>query len=162
LVICYRRQTLRASERGRAPRPFDCIQTQHINAKPLSTRNLHSLFDMAWSKTTRITVMLAIDAAFFILELGVGVAVGSLALMADAFHMVRKTSSSLADTAFDADFDLAERYHISRRRTMGCESVSESLNRQVLFRSWYTLNCSPAAFANHSIVATSRNPWCFL
>ena len=36
--------------------------------------------------------MLAIDAAFFILELGVGLAVGSLALMADAFHMVRKTS----------------------------------------------------------------------
>lgn len=33
--------------------------------------------------------MLAIDATFFILELGVGVAVGSLALMADAFHMVR-------------------------------------------------------------------------
>lgn len=32
--------------------------------------------------------MLAIDATFFILELGVGVAVGSLALMADAFHML--------------------------------------------------------------------------
>ena len=34
--------------------------------------------------------MLAIDAAFFVLELGVGLLVGSLALMADAFHMVRK------------------------------------------------------------------------
>ena len=33
--------------------------------------------------------MLAIDAAFFLLELGVGLVVGSLALMADAFHMVR-------------------------------------------------------------------------
>jgi hypothetical protein len=33
--------------------------------------------------------MLAIDAAFFVLELGVGLVVGSLALMADAFHMVR-------------------------------------------------------------------------
>jgi len=32
--------------------------------------------------------MLAIDAAFFVLELGVGLVVGSLALMADAFHMV--------------------------------------------------------------------------
>lgn len=32
--------------------------------------------------------MLAIDAAFFVLELGVGLWVGSLALMADAFHMV--------------------------------------------------------------------------
>jgi zinc transporter 1 len=36
--------------------------------------------------------MLAIDAAFFVLELGVGLLVGSLALMADAFHMVRKTT----------------------------------------------------------------------
>ena len=43
---------------------------------------------MAWSKSTRIIVMLAIDAAFFVLELGVGLTVGSLALMADAFHMV--------------------------------------------------------------------------
>ncbi|KAE8448548.1 hypothetical protein EG329_009429 [Mollisiaceae sp. DMI_Dod_QoI] len=43
---------------------------------------------MAWSKSTRITVMLAIDAAFFVLELGVGLVVGSLALMADAFHML--------------------------------------------------------------------------
>jgi Co/Zn/Cd efflux system component len=49
-------------------------------------------FKMAWSKSTRITIMLAIDAAFFVLELGVGLLVGSLALMADAFHMVRKTS----------------------------------------------------------------------
>lgn len=44
---------------------------------------------MAWSKSTRITVMLVIDVAFFLLELGVGLVVGSLALMADAFHMVR-------------------------------------------------------------------------
>ena len=33
--------------------------------------------------------MLVIDIAFFLLELGVGLVVGSLALMADAFHMVR-------------------------------------------------------------------------
>ncbi|KAK3082153.1 hypothetical protein LTS18_001993 [Coniosporium uncinatum] len=43
---------------------------------------------MAWSKSNRISVMLAIDAAFFLLELGVGMVVGSLALMADAFHML--------------------------------------------------------------------------
>jgi zinc transporter 1 len=43
---------------------------------------------MAWSKSTRITVMLVIDITFFLLELGVGLVVGSLALMADAFHMV--------------------------------------------------------------------------
>ena len=43
---------------------------------------------MAWSKTTRIKVMLAIDILFFVIELSVGFAVHSLALMADAFHMV--------------------------------------------------------------------------
>ena len=32
--------------------------------------------------------MLGIDVAFFILELAVGLIVSSLALMADAFHMV--------------------------------------------------------------------------
>lgn len=44
---------------------------------------------MGWSKSTRIKVMLVIDILFFLLELGVGFAVHSLALMADAFHMVR-------------------------------------------------------------------------
>lgn len=48
--------------------------------------------DMAWSKTTRIKVMLAIDILFFFIELTVGFAVHSLALMADAFHMVRPFS----------------------------------------------------------------------
>lgn len=43
---------------------------------------------MGWSKSTRIKVMLALDTVFFLLELGVGFAVHSLALMADAFHMV--------------------------------------------------------------------------
>ena len=51
---------------------------------------------MAWSKSTRIKVMLAIDIMFFLLELGVGFAVHSLALMADAFHMV---SSAYGDIA---------------------------------------------------------------
>ena len=49
---------------------------------------------MAWSKSTRIKVMLVIDVMFFLLELGVGFAVHSLALMADAFHMVRPLESS--------------------------------------------------------------------
>jgi solute carrier family 30 (zinc transporter), member 1 len=43
---------------------------------------------MAWSKTTRISIMLAIDIAFFLVELISGFAVHSLALMADAFHML--------------------------------------------------------------------------
>lgn len=44
---------------------------------------------MGWSKSTRIKVMLVLDTVFFLLELGTGFAVHSLALMADAFHMVR-------------------------------------------------------------------------
>ncbi|KAI2616077.1 cation efflux protein [Hypoxylon sp. NC1633] len=43
---------------------------------------------MAWSKTTRISIMLAIDVAFFLVELISGFMVHSLALMADAFHML--------------------------------------------------------------------------
>ncbi|KAI0857496.1 cation efflux protein [Xylaria cubensis] len=43
---------------------------------------------MAWSKTTRISIMLAIDIAFFLVELISGFLVHSLALMADAFHML--------------------------------------------------------------------------
>lgn len=50
---------------------------------------------MAWSKTTRISVMLAIDIAFFLLELTVGFVVHSLALMADAFHMLNDIISLL-------------------------------------------------------------------
>ncbi|KAH8899449.1 cation efflux protein [Thozetella sp. PMI_491] len=43
---------------------------------------------MAWSKSTRISIMLGIDILFFLLELTVGFMVHSLALMADAFHML--------------------------------------------------------------------------
>ncbi|KFY88139.1 hypothetical protein V500_06535 [Pseudogymnoascus sp. VKM F-4518 (FW-2643)] len=50
---------------------------------------------MAWTKSTRIIVMLVIDVAFFVLELGVGIWVGSLALMADAFHMLNDIISLL-------------------------------------------------------------------
>ncbi|KAI0021184.1 cation efflux protein [Xylariomycetidae sp. FL0641] len=43
---------------------------------------------MAWSKTTRISIMLGIDIVFFLVELVSGFLVHSLALMADAFHML--------------------------------------------------------------------------
>lgn len=47
----------------------------------------------AWSKSTRIKVMLVIDTAFFLLELIAGFLAHSLALTADAFHMVRCPSN---------------------------------------------------------------------
>ncbi|KAL7821915.1 cation efflux protein [Trichoderma gracile] len=43
---------------------------------------------LAWSKSTRIKVMIAIDTAFFLLELICGFLAHSLALTADAFHML--------------------------------------------------------------------------
>ncbi|WKT54110.1 Cation efflux protein [Fusarium oxysporum f. sp. vasinfectum] len=43
---------------------------------------------MAWSKSTRIKVMIAIDTAFFLVEIVSGFLARSLALMADAFHML--------------------------------------------------------------------------
>ncbi|KAK8072568.1 hypothetical protein PG996_005916 [Apiospora saccharicola] len=50
---------------------------------------------MAWSKSTRIGIMLAIDVVFFLLELISGFIVGSLALQADAFHMLNDIISLL-------------------------------------------------------------------
>lgn len=48
---------------------------------------------MGLSKSTRISILLAIDSAFFLLELTVGYAVHSLALVADAFHMLNDVLS---------------------------------------------------------------------
>lgn len=48
---------------------------------------------MAPSKSTRIIILLAIDSAFFLLELIVGSAVHSLALVADSFHMLNDVLS---------------------------------------------------------------------
>lgn len=48
---------------------------------------------MAFSKSTRIIILLVIDTMFFLLELSVGYAVHSLALIADAFHMLKNVLS---------------------------------------------------------------------
>jgi zinc transporter 1 len=48
---------------------------------------------MGLSKSTRIMILLGIDSAFFLLELIVGYAVHSLALVADSFHMVSPSAS---------------------------------------------------------------------
>ncbi|KAF2847917.1 zinc/cadmium resistance protein-like protein [Plenodomus tracheiphilus IPT5] len=50
---------------------------------------------MGLSKSTRIMILLAIDTAFFFLELIVGYAVHSLALVADSFHMLNDVISLL-------------------------------------------------------------------
>ena len=48
---------------------------------------------MALSKSTRILILLAIDSAFFLVELITGYAVHSLALVADSFHMLNDVLS---------------------------------------------------------------------
>ncbi len=48
---------------------------------------------MALSKSTRILILIGINTAFFLLELIVGSAVHSLALVADAFHMLNDVFS---------------------------------------------------------------------
>ncbi|THV04871.1 cation efflux protein [Dendrothele bispora CBS 962.96] len=48
---------------------------------------------MAISRATRISILLAIDVVFFFVELIVGYAVGSLALVADSFHMLNDVMS---------------------------------------------------------------------
>ncbi|CAK7220741.1 Zinc resistance conferring protein [Sporothrix curviconia] len=42
----------------------------------------------SWSKKTRISIMMVLDTVFLAVELGVGYYVQSLALIADAFHML--------------------------------------------------------------------------
>lgn len=48
---------------------------------------------MALSKSSRIAILLAIDGAFFLVELIIGYAVHSLALVADSFHMLNDVMS---------------------------------------------------------------------
>lgn len=48
---------------------------------------------MAFSKSSRITILLAIDVVFFLIELISGYAVHSLALVADSFHMLNDVLS---------------------------------------------------------------------
>ena len=44
---------------------------------------------MGMSRSRSIVTLLVIDTLFFFLEITVGIAVHSLALVADSFHMVR-------------------------------------------------------------------------
>ncbi|KAF4555826.1 putative zinc/cadmium resistance protein [Elsinoe fawcettii] len=50
---------------------------------------------MGLSKSTRISILLAIDSVFFLIELVIGYAVHSLALVADSFHMLNDVLSLL-------------------------------------------------------------------
>jgi len=73
--------------------------------------------------------MLAIDAGFFVLELGVGMVVGSLALMADAFHMVRRIQPL---AGYQTDAQSVERHYLPCCWVVGCASCTKADNRQIL------------------------------
>ncbi|KAL4071002.1 cation efflux protein [Scleroderma citrinum] len=76
---------------------------------------------MALSRSARITLLLVIDVVFFFIELIVGYAVGSLALVADSFHMlndvmslivalyaIKLTSQGAADSRYSYGWHRAE------------------------------------------------------
>ncbi|KNZ75087.1 Zinc/cadmium resistance protein [Termitomyces sp. J132] len=76
---------------------------------------------MALSRSARITLLLVIDVFFFFVELIVGYAVGSLALVADSFHMlndvislivalyaIKMTASSATDSRYSYGWHRAE------------------------------------------------------
>lgn len=73
--------------------------------------DLSLLSDMVWvwvqmsankNRAFKLKLLLAIDSVFFLLELGVGAAVGSLALLADSFHSQSPALLSLGRSAFAA------------------------------------------------------------
>ena len=64
-------------------------------------------------------ILLGIDSAFFLLELVVGYAVHSLALVADSFHMVLQLNYVLGVGVVNSG--AAERCHITPCRTLGSE-----------------------------------------
>lgn len=72
--------------------------------------------------------MIALDSVFLVLELGAGYWVGSLALIADAFHMVRLSSHYL-DEILANGLCSAERYHLPSRWTLGCYASTERHDR---------------------------------
>jgi len=51
---------------------------------------------MGWSREASLYTLLAIDTVFFFVEIIVGYAVGSLALVADSFHMLNDGALYLA------------------------------------------------------------------
>jgi|SRR5690242_2198445 len=74
---------------------------------------------MGLSKSTRIMILLGIDSAFFLLELVVGYAVHSLALVADSFHMVWQFGYLLRGAV--ANSGAAERCYFAACRTVGSQ-----------------------------------------
>lgn len=65
-----------------------CARARHSRHLPPPRCLDDRIAIMAFSKSTRIIILLIIDSIFFLIELITGYAVHSLALVADSFHMV--------------------------------------------------------------------------
>lgn len=64
---------------------------------------------MVLSRVAKIWILLAISGSFFVVELAVGFDVGSLALIADAYHMLNDTISlGIALYAIRVSFGLGQ------------------------------------------------------
>lgn len=96
--------------------------------------------------------MVVLDSIFFATELGVGLWVSSLALMADAFHMVRNPRTTRNDYVLS---NVAERHHLAFGRIVGCQGVPEELYKEVLLWSKYLPRATPSRIANNSLVVKS-------
>jgi Co/Zn/Cd efflux system component len=80
---------------------------------------------MGLSKTTRISIMLVIDIVFFLVELAAGLYSQSLALMADAFHMVREKCLHSFLVSTNKSLSSVKRHHHTFNRSMGCQHRKE-------------------------------------
>lgn len=69
--------------------------------------------------------MLVIDGLFFLLELTVGLLVGSLALMADAFHMVLRPSAA-GRVVRSLTSEIVERHNLTSNWFMGRQGCAEA------------------------------------
>lgn len=96
----------------------------------------------ALSKSTRIKIMIGIDTAFFLLELISGFVAHSLALTADAFHMVCALPSSLYRPTWLTRLPclIAQRHHLSYYRSLGCCRLAKGNHRRIhLWRMYYSI-----------------------
>ena len=87
-------------------------------------------------------ILLGIDSVFFLLELVVGYAVHSLALVADSFHMVCLLNYVLGGAV--ANVSAAERCHITPGRTVGSEGCEREDKLEEVYIWGKFNNCGQA------------------
>ena len=72
------------------------VLSKNPNPKPIEEDEEETTTAMGLSRPTRLLVLSSFTFTYFLVELIVGYAAGSIALVADSFHMVRVSSPSRA------------------------------------------------------------------